>query len=164
MPEKSAAQAAKKRGRPSMPYDAEIAEEICHRISATRFGLEEICRQLQDVDSKAPGHATVYAWLSSTPEFMEKYSRARLLQADYMADLAVTEAFTSRIGTIEKDTFKGHETTVADNVERSRLIVSTILKRASQLAPKKYGEKVGLTNAAGDGPAEIVIRRVGGSE
>jgi hypothetical protein len=40
---------------------------------------------------------------------------------------------------------------ISDNVERSKLIVQTMLKRAGQLDAKKYGEKLDLNHAGNVG-------------
>lgn len=131
----------KKSGRPSK-FTQAIADGICERLSNSRYGLEEILEQMRLIDSNAPWPSTIYLWLRARASFSEQYSCARKQQAHYMADLAVKEAFTSRVGVIEKETVKGPEKTISDNVERSKLIVSALYKRASQLNPKEYGDKL----------------------
>lgn len=130
-------------------FKPETAEAICARIATSRLGLEEVLAELRN----APSQSSVYRWLDAEPAFREKYSRAREFQADYMADLVVKEAFTPRIGKIQKKTPRGPEVTVSDNVERSRLIVSALLKRAAQLAPKKYSDKLDLNHGGTVGVA-----------
>jgi hypothetical protein len=137
-------------GRPSK-YTDEIADEICRRISTSRYGLEEVCEMLEVPDSERPSTTAVFHWLENNASFREKYSRSRELQAEYMGDLMVQEAHRPRIATVKKSGAKGVEEIVSDNVERSKLIVSTLLKRASQLYPKKYGERSQLEHVGRDG-------------
>jgi len=112
----------------------------------------------------APSRTTVYVWLADNKEFADNFSRACDLRADYLADYAIQEAHTSRIGEIRKATPKGNEITIADNVERSKLIVSATFKRIGQLNPKKYSDasKLALTDPDG-GPLRFVLERIGGN-
>jgi hypothetical protein len=95
--------------------------------------------------SETPGLTTIYKWMAENPEFAKDSGRARLLSADTYVDAALNEAHTHRLGTVETEretkdgTFK--ESKVIDNVERSKLIVQALFKRAGQLDPKKYGDK-----------------------
>jgi hypothetical protein len=118
----------------------------------SRRGLEHVLAEMRSGDFPAtPGLTTVYQWMVDNPEFAEHSARARILSADTYVDAAIEEAHTSLIGKIEsvKETKDGTfaETRIADNVERSKLIVQTLLKRAGQLNPKKYGDRTVL---AGD--------------
>lgn len=94
------------------------------------------------------GLRTACDWLAQHEDFRTRCAGAREMQAEVMDDriLAVADSCDE------------------SNAHSSKVKISAYQWRASKLAPKKYGDKVGLTNAAGDGPAEIVIRRVGGSE
>lgn len=141
-------------GRPSL-YTEELADKICERIATSELGLEQVLAEIKKADGEAPHFATVYRWLDENEEFREKSARARRLQGDTLVDLAVRESFNARIGRIEKQTPKGDEVTIADNVARSQLIVQTLLKRAGQLNPKKYGEKLDM-NLGG----EVAVKRV----
>jgi hypothetical protein len=76
---------------------------------------------------------------------------ARKRQATILHDEAQEEAMRPLLGEIEKTVIKpdGREihTTRNDNVERSKLIVQTLLKRAGQLAPSKYGDKLDVNHS-----------------
>ena len=133
-------------GRPAIPYDSEIAEDICELIATTHLGMEDVLDKLRVTNPSTPSLATVYRWLASSEEFRQKSARARELQGDSIVDLALKEAYASRIGVISTIKEWGEEVKTADNVERSKLIVQTLLKRAGQLAPKKYGEKLDLNH------------------
>jgi hypothetical protein len=148
-------------GRPS-EYSEQLADKICERIACSDLGLEEVLQEISLTDGWAPHPSTVYRWLDDIPEFRDKSARARTFQSDYITDLAVKVARTPLIGRVEKTT-QGEKSetqiTVADNVERAKLIVQTLFKRAGQLNPKKYGERITneLTGADG-GPLQIATR------
>jgi len=114
-----------------------------------------------------PGLTTVYKWMASDSGFAENSARARLLSADTYMDAALLEAHTQRLGRVEtiRETKDGtfNEEKVVDNVQRSQLIVQTLTKRAGQLNPKKYGERV---THAGDpeNPIDLVVHRIAAGE
>jgi hypothetical protein len=115
-------------GRPPIPYNPEVADAICEMIATTALGLEDVLTEVRKTFPETPGLSTVYKWLNSEPAFANNSARARELQG---------------IGTVTRDSTKnGKETRTSDNVERSKLIVQTLLKRAGQLAPKKYGDRL----------------------
>ena len=136
-------------GRTPFQFDAELAQSICDRLATSEQGLEDILdelRVLRGEEKITPGLTTIYKWMDENKEFAESSARARKFQAQILHDRAQRVAREPLIGRIEKTviTDKGSEsqTTVADNVERSKLIVQTLLKRAGQLDSKKYGDKV----------------------
>ena len=148
--------------RQKIEFDEELTTAICDLIATSEIGLDDVLREL--APSGTPSLSTIYRWLEEHEAFQALYARARLLQADLLADLAVKESFTSRMGVVRKDSTKdGVTETISDNVERSKLIVQTILKRAGQLAPKKYGEKVAHTGEDG-GAIQFVVTRAGKKE
>lgn len=136
MPVTRKATAPKKReGRPSL-YSEKMADAICERV-AKGDSLADICREVA-----MPKSSAVYHWLTIYPEFTDKYSRARVVQADVLFDQIIKIADTPVIGvkTITKPS--GTETTEGDMIEHRRLQVDARKWVASKLAPKKYGEKV----------------------
>ena len=151
-------------GRPSIPYDQRIADEICERLVESRMGLEHVLDTMKAEDefSATPGLTTVYRWMAANPTFAENSARARLLSADTYVDAAVNEAHTHRLGRIDavKETKDGtfNESKIVDNVERSKLIVQTLMKRAGQLNPKKYGEKL---VHEGNEEAPLIVKHIG---
>lgn len=136
------------RGRKPFPFDAEMANAICERIATTELGLEEVLAERKKARKSCVSSTTIYKWLTQYPEFAERSARARKMQAELLHDRAQKYARDPLIGKIVKVTTgpDGQETvtTIADNVERSKLIVQTTLKRAGQLDAKKYGERVTL--------------------
>lgn len=140
----------KKAGRKSS-YSQEIADAICERLATTELGLEEILDQIKAELGHTVSIMAVWRWRHALPEFEEQYMSARRMQAQLLHDRAQKYARQALIGRIEKtvETPKGTEThvTIADNVERSKLLVQTTLKRAGQLDCTKYGDKVALEHS-----------------
>jgi IS30 family transposase len=145
-------------GRPAIPFDQELADEVCERIATTELGLEQVLQERVDQNKTSVSSTTIYKWLNSFPKFAEQSARARKMQAELLHDRAQIIAQQTLIGKIEtvKETKDGTfaESRVSDNVERSKLIVQTMLKRAGQLDAKKYGDRTVL---AGDPDAPLVL-------
>jgi hypothetical protein len=151
-------------GRPKIPFDQRIADEICDRIVESRMGLEHILDVMRSEPEfeKTPTLVTIYRWMTENEKFFKDSARARMLSADTYVDAAVNEAHTHRIGKIEgtRETKDGTfaESKIVDNVHRSQLIVQTLLKRAGQLNPKKYGEKL---VHEGNEEAPLIVKHIG---
>ncbi len=145
--------------RPVIPYDEELTDYICERIATSELGLEQVLQERQDKQLSYVSSTTIYKWLNEVPEFAEKSARARKMQAELLHDRAQQVAQSPLIGRIEKHSDKdGATVTISDNVERSKLIVQTLLKRAGQLDSKKYGDKVQAeVSGAGGGPIQAAI-------
>lgn len=131
-------------GRPRIPYDAELADEICERFATEVKGLEAILADLKAErgDLPTPSLSVIYRWLDENEDFQQKSARARRLRADTLADIRLQYALEPMIGTTTTTMEWGEQVKVGDNVARSQLIVQTISKHIGQLAPAKYGEKV----------------------
>lgn len=148
-------------GRPSS-YNKKIGDKICERIACDEKGLEEILEEIRLTDGWAPGIMTIWRWRDEFPEFKAQYKEAREMQASLLHDRAQKYAREPLIGRIETtiDGPKGVETQVkvCDNVERSKLLVQTTLKRAGQLDHKRYGDKIQQEISGVDGkPIEAAI-------
>ena len=145
-------------GRPTK-YSPQIADKICERIATSEMGLEQVLEEIRLTDGYAPSSTTIYRWLESNKEFREQSARARRMQAELIHDRAQIDARTALIGVIEETIVDGEKIIkkrrVIDNVQRSQLIVQTSLKRAGQLDPKKYGEKVEI-NTINDPLTELL--------
>ena len=139
------------------PYDPHIAEVIWERIAQNDIGLDAVLHELATQGIAVPSRSTWYEWLKNEPSMADKSARAREMQADYLAGLAVREATTARIGERVKTDATGVEITTGDNVERSKLIVQTYLRRAGQLAPKVYGERIQQEISVDEGLAASLI-------
>lgn len=106
-------------GRPTS-YTPEIAAEIC-RLMAQANSLRTITAR-----ADMPGLQTVMDWLSKESGFRQIFrdniARARLEQADFMADELLDIAATE------------------EDVNRARLMIDARKWYAGKLKPKKYGD------------------------
>jgi len=101
-------------------YSDKLAEEILAMIESG-MSLVSICA-LPDM----PRISTVYDWIDKSPELADKYARARQRQADTLASMVMTEAFS------------------ASDAQIGRLRIDALKWTASKLAPKKYGDKIDI--------------------
>ena len=111
-------------GRPSH-YTEEKGDRICEIISTTSLGLPTICKSFTDPD--LPKHAsTVRKWRLDHEGFNAKYARAKLAQADILAEecLEISDDSTQETVTMDK------------------LRIDTRKWLASKLLPKQYGDKM----------------------
>lgn len=144
-------------GKP-VTYSAELAGEICEAIASSARGLARICRE----NERFPAASTVYAWLEAHAEFRERYARARLRQAELLADECLDIADDASEDTVT--TARG-DVLNREWLQRSKLRVDTRKWMAAKLAPKKYGtEKQEVTHEAGDTLTEFLGRLRGGLE
>lgn len=125
-------------GRP-LAYTQDIADRICEQIATTSQSLRTIC-----LNDDFPSVATILNWLKEDTEgFLAQYTRAKEMQADYLAEemLDIADDGSNDFMTI----VKGDKEYTVENKEftnRSRLRVDTRKWIASKLKPKKYGDKV----------------------
>lgn len=108
-------------GRPSK-ISEKLTDEICDRISEGE-SLRDIC-----AGKAMPNKSTVLRWMHVDDDFATKYARARELQADTIFEQMQDVADDGN----------------PEDVQRAKLRVSTMQWRASKLAPKRYGDKVGV--------------------
>lgn len=137
-------------GRPS-DFTQDIADAICEKLG-DGISLRTIC-----LAEDMPAKSTVFRWLSLNKAFSDQYARAREAQADAIFDESLDIADDGSNDYITKTNGDG-STTVQPNTEhiqRSRLRIDTRKWMAGKLAPKKYGDKIALTGADGDGPVRI---------
>jgi len=151
-------------GRPAIPFDQRIADEICERLVESRMGLEHVLDTIRAEPEfeSTPTLVTIYRWMSENEGFLKDSARARILSADTYADAALNESHTARLGKVDtvtetKDgTFSSQK--IVDNVERSKLIYQALMKRAGQLNPRKYGEKI---VHEGNEDAPLIVKHIG---
>lgn len=122
-------------GRPTI-FTPQLGAEICARL-ADGESLNRICASEQ-----LPARSTVHGWLmdGNHTEFLDKYRRAREVQADGFVDDCHDLA----------DDVKGSD---RDDVAVAKLRIDTRLKLAALMAPKKYRPGVKNEIEAGDGLA-----------
>lgn len=111
-------------GRPS-DYTEEIANIICDRLSDGK-SLKRICE-----DKDMPSKVTVYNWLDSNKEFLNKYMRAKEDSSDALAD---------DIQDIADKVLTGEY-----NPNAARVAMDGKKWIAAKLKPKKYGDKLDVT-------------------
>lgn len=141
-------------GRPS-DYSEDLVDRICERI-ANGESLRSICE-----DDDMPSKTSVFNWLAKHEAFLTKYARAREAQAEALADEMIDIADNGTNDWMEKRSADGEVIGWQENGEalrRSDLRIKTRQWVASKLLPKKYGDKVAVTDPEG-GPLQVVIRR-----
>ncbi|APW37150.1 hypothetical protein RD110_08020 [Rhodoferax koreense] len=137
-----------KAGRPSK-YTPELVAEICTRLS-TGEPLAQICR-----DAHMPSDHTVRIWADGDEAISSAIARAREAGFDAIANACLEIADDARNDFIEKLAGEGDEGAVkamafnAEHVQRSKLRVETRLKLLAKWDPKRYGDKMAVTD--GDG-------------
>ncbi len=124
----------KKRGRPSK-YTQELAALICERVATNPCGIKKITTLYPEL----PTMETIFQWRHKYKDFSESYARAKLLQADLLAEscLDISDDDSSDIR-INED---GFEAVNHEFIARSRVRIDTRKWLASKLLPKQYGEQ-----------------------
>jgi hypothetical protein len=125
----------KKMGRPSK-YSDEVAHEICTRLGLGD-SLRKICR-----DDHMPSLGSVMNWLTTKPDFLQQYTRAREIQAETQFDELVDivdqppelNYVTDKNGELIEVKFD------STYVAWMKLRVDTRKWTAARMAPKKYGD------------------------
>lgn len=144
-------------GRPPMPFSQDAADEICERI-AEGESLRSICKTAPE---GFPRMSTVFKWLAQNETFARQYAHAREEQAETFADQISDIADE----TPELEPIKD----AAGNIVEMRMHAAYVSHQknridarkwiASKLKPKKYGDKLGLTDGDG-GPLQVVFKTV----
>lgn len=124
------------RGRPST-YTPEIADEICARI-AEGESVRAIC-----ASEGMPGRRTVLDWLTRHEEFRAKCARAWDMQADALADQQLEVVAGVLKGSIDP--------------QAGKVAVSTYQWLGSKRAPKRYGDRLAVTDGDGGPPVMRLI-------
>lgn len=134
-------------GRPTL-YTQQLADEICERV-ANGESIRGICKA-----DTAPAMSSIFKWLNEHKDFSEQYARAREEQAETFADEIVgiadeecTMVRADKHHGAKSDDEDGNVEVVFDAtaVARNRLRVDARKWVAAKLKPKKYGEKVEVT-------------------
>ncbi len=126
--------------RPST-YSKEVILKLCDLIATSSKGLRSICEENKEL----PSVSTIMNWLSdsSKEEFLEQYTRARVCQAEFMADEIIEIADDSSRDSVINE--EGQKSFNSEFAARSRLRIDARKWKAAHLAPKKYGDKLDLT-------------------
>ena len=117
-------------------YSPEIAAEICERL-AQGESLNAVCKDLH-----MPGESAVRFWvLDDLDGFAAKYTRARAVGYERMAEEILAISDTPMIGTKSVSKATGLEITEGDMIEHRRLQVDTRKWMLAKMLPKVYGDK-----------------------
>lgn len=139
-------------GRPSMPFDQDVADLICDETCSSNKSLKTILKE----NPTFPKTTTIFKWLNENQEFANNYARAKMLQADYLAEEILEIADDS-----SNDTVEGEYGPMENKewVNRSKLRVDARKWIASKLKPNKYGDKLDVTTDGEkiNGPQKIEI-------
>jgi len=125
-------------GRPSL-YAPELVDTILGRM-AKGESLSAICRE-----PGMPDIGTVLDWQDRHPEFLQRYTRARELQAMTLVE-GIFEIADDGTNDFETDD-DGKRIVNHDHIARSRLRVDTRKWFASKVLPKLYGDKQQLEHS-----------------
>jgi len=122
-------------GRPSV-YSEEVANDIC-----TRLGLGQSLRKIC-LDEDMPSLRSVMNWLTTKPDFLQQYTRAREIQAetqfDELIDIVDQPPELARI--VDKNGELIEVKFDSSYVQWMKLRVDTRKWTAARMAPKKYAE------------------------
>lgn len=105
-----------------------------------------------------PSQRAVFNWLGKNEAFVQKYARAREVQADVYVQEVIDIADTPKLGVKRVDKPSGVEITEGDMVEHRRLQIDARKWAAARLSPKKYGDKVGLEHSGGQSLTVQVVK------
>lgn len=119
-------------------FSQKIADHICQRLSEGE-NLRAMCRE-----ETMPCQSTVFKWLAAEPAFAELYARARIAQADCLAD---------DIQLIADEPAKD-----AVEVARNRLRVDARKWLAAKMAPKKYGDTLAIGGTDNLPPVKLMSK------
>lgn len=131
-------------------YSPEIVDTICEQLS-TGKSLVTICK------AEGVAYSTVMNWLDQHPDFLEKYTRAREAQADYLAEEIIEIADRSdRDFSFDPETQK--LTVDGEHIQRARLQIDARKWYAGKLRPKKYSDKLDLNHGGQeDNPVNLQV-------
>ncbi len=122
-------------GRPS-DFTPELGDAICDLM------LQKVSLRAIEETEGMPNRSTILRWLTKHPEFADKYARARETQADLLDDEIQVAAEAADIV----------------DWQLHKMRIETMKWRAGRMAPKKYGDKLGLVGGDG-GPIAVTVAR-----
>lgn len=119
-------------------YTEEIANKILDRIASEPTSLKVICKE-----EGMPSASTVYKWLVENKSFSDKYARAKIDQAEILADEIIDIADDSSGDDEIRYTAEGEPYRVENKewVNRSKIRIDARKWKLSKLLPKKYGDR-----------------------
>lgn len=137
------------RGRPAFEWTPEIEDDILDLIMDGELPTEFLGK---DRDERFPGLTTFFKHLRDDDEFSKKYARAKEFQAEAEVDQIRAIADDASNDWMERNDPENPGWVLNhDHVQRSKLRIDARKWRAAKLAPKKYGDRVGLEHSGGVG-------------
>ena len=129
-------------GRPSIPFNQEIADDLCEQLSTSNKATSTILAEMGKTGDTV-GVTTIYKWLRDNEQFAKDYARAKEEQADFLAEemLEIADDDSLDVGFTDE----GKPFVKGENIQRARLRIDTRKWIASKLKPKKYGDKIEQT-------------------
>lgn len=126
-------------------FTEELFQSICDEIAHSSLGLVNICKKHK------VSAVSFYDWVAKDEDRLNRYVRAREMQADFLADEILEISDDSSKDTTELEV-RGEAIQVENRewTNRSRLRVDARKWVASKLKPKKYGDKLDLTTNGKD--------------
>jgi hypothetical protein len=123
-------------GAPEFEYTDELGKEICDTVACSPTGLSKLCADRPHWPKKT----TIYKWRVHIPSFAEQYARARLAQADVLAEDCTDIADDDSNDTII-DPETGQPKCNHEWIARSRLRLDTRKWLAAKFLPKLYCDR-----------------------
>lgn len=111
------------------------------------ISLREICRQ-EDM----PAKSSVFRWLAAHEIFRDQYARAKQAGIEALAEDILDIADDATNDWMERRDPEGQNVGWKENgeaIQRSKLRVEARKWLLAKLAPKKYGDKMALTDGEG---------------
>ena len=139
-------------GRPST-YNEEIGDLICKGLTEGRS-----LKRMTEEDENIPAMSTIFEWIWGNPEFSEKYTKARQVQAEGFVDEIMDISDKGGVFHYDQD---GNKKIDPASIQRARLMVDTRKWYASKIIPKIYGDQaknmlsVTVDNKDVDVPARV---------
>ena len=149
-------------GRPPFAWTEEIEDAILDELMAGESIMDILGDDRQE---GFPTDKTFFKHLRDSDSFFRKYTRAREFQMEKEVEEIKAIADDGRNDWMEKH---GQEDAGwhlnGEHVQRSRLRIDARKWRASKMAPKKYGDKLGLGAADGLDPVQTVSKELTDAE
>lgn len=118
-----------------------VMEVICHRIATSSKGLSTILTMGYQ-GYQFPKYGVLYRWMKEDESLNELYLRAKVEQAEFLADEMLDIADDGRNDFMAMEEQKTGKRFHKEHVQRTRLRLETRKWLMAKLKPRKYGERV----------------------
>lgn len=140
-------------GRPC-EFTQEMADHICELTATTGCGLMRLTKLYPEL----PDKQTINRWRYRFPSFSSQYAKAKLIQADRLAEECLEIADDSSEDSIVND--EGKVVCNVEYINRCRLRIDTRKWLASKLLPKQYGHHADEVKSASESLVEKLIEKL----